>query len=94
MDKSAQKDLDKSAQKDLEKAKELTDQGDEFYRRARPYIASAKEKGAPIQEISRFLEKSKSWVYDVLAWDGTGTLYGKRATPSAPRERKLSNEEE
>ncbi len=69
--------MNKNAEKHLAKAKDYLAKGDEFYRKAKPEIEAAFVAGANYVEISRYLEKSKSWVYDVRNWDGSGTLYGK-----------------
>ena len=58
-------------------AKKYLSEGDEFYRRAKPEIELAQQNGANTSEIARYLSRSRTWVMDVLAWDGIGTLYGK-----------------
>jgi hypothetical protein len=79
--------MDESARSDLTHA-----------RKARPYIASAQRKGANTSEIARYLSRSRTWVTDVLAWDGTGTLYGKdterRQLDAAKQVLRESSEEE
>jgi hypothetical protein len=69
--------MNASAEKHLAKAKDYIAKGDEFYRKAKPEIELAQRNGANTSEIARFLGKSHTWVTDVLAWDGKGTLYGK-----------------
>lgn len=68
--------MNPSAEQHLAKAKEYIAKGDEFYRKAKPEIERARAEGASVQEICSVLQKSERWVYDVLAWDGSGTLYG------------------
>jgi hypothetical protein len=68
--------MNASAKAHLAKAKDYLAKGDEFYRKAKPEIDKAKAEGAHVDEISRYLEKSPAWVYNVLAWNGEGTLYG------------------
>ena len=60
----------------LAKARDYIAKGDEFYRKAKPEIEAAIAAGASQREVSRFLLRSQSWVRDVLAWNGKGTLYG------------------
>ncbi|MDH4159263.1 MAG: hypothetical protein OEV62_03325 [Actinomycetota bacterium] len=69
--------MNKSAEQHLAKAKDYIAKGDEFYRKSKPEIDAAVAKGANTSEIARYLSRSRTWVVDVLAWDGTGTLYGK-----------------
>lgn len=69
--------MNASAEKHLAKAKDYIAKGDEFYRKAKPEIEAAIADGASQRDVSRFLLRSQSWVRDVLAWDGKGTLYGK-----------------
>lgn len=69
--------MNKQAENHLAKAKDYIVKGDEYYRKAKPEIHAAQEKGANTSEIARFLSMSRTWVTDVLAWDGKGTLYGK-----------------
>ena len=68
--------MNKVAEKHLTKAKLYLAQGDELYRKAKGEIDAAIAAGASQREVSRYLLKSQSWVRDVIAWDGTGTLYG------------------
>lgn len=68
--------MNEQAQEHCSKAAEYIAKGDEFYRKAKPEIEAAKKEGASVQEICSVLQKSERWVYDVLAWDGEGTLYG------------------
>jgi hypothetical protein len=65
-----------SARKHLAKAKDYLAKGDEAYRKAKPEIDAAHAAGASLREMSRYLDRSKDWVHDVLRWDGEGTLYG------------------
>lgn len=69
--------MTKEAERHLTNAQEYLAQGDQYYRKARPEILAAQGKGANTSEIARFLARSRTWVMDVLAWDGKGTLYGK-----------------
>lgn len=68
--------MNRKAENHLAKAKDYLAKGDEFYRKAKPEIEAAHLAGASIREVSRYLDRSKSWVADVLAWDGKDTLYG------------------
>lgn len=69
--------MNTAAERHLTKAKNYLDKGDEFYRKAKPEIEAALASGATQREVARFLSKSHTWVADVVAWDGKGTLYGK-----------------
>lgn len=69
--------MNKEAERHLDNAAELISKGDQFYRQARPEILAAQQKGANTSDIARYLSRSRTWVVDVLAWDGKGTLYGK-----------------
>lgn len=69
--------LTDEALRHVEKAKEYIAKGDQFYRRAKPEIEAAIAAGATQREVARTLARSHSWVQDVLAWDGEGTLYSK-----------------
>jgi hypothetical protein len=68
--------MNASAEQHLAKAKDYIGKGDEFYRKARPEILAARKNGANTSEIARYLAHSRTWVDDILAWDGKGTLYG------------------
>lgn len=67
------------AQAHLAKAKDYIAKGDEFYRRAKIEISVAIEQDPLLsqQDIATAIGMSKTWVADVIRWDGTGTLYGK-----------------
>jgi hypothetical protein len=69
--------MNATAKRHLEKAKNFIEKGDEYYRKAKPEIDAAIEAGASQREVARFLARSRTWVQDVIAWDGEGTLYGK-----------------
>lgn len=69
--------MNHDAEKHLSNAARYLAQGDQFYRKAKPEILAAQRKGANTSEIARYLARSRTWVMDVLAWDGSGTLYGK-----------------
>jgi hypothetical protein len=72
-----QDSMNEQAEMHLGKAKAEIAKGDEFYRKARAHIRLAQRNGANSSEIARYLSRSRTWVTDVLAWDGKGTLYGK-----------------
>lgn len=69
--------MNPKAEKHLAKAKEYLAKGDEFYRKAKPEIEAAIAEGVSQREVARILARGHKWVSDVVAWDGTGTLYGK-----------------
>jgi hypothetical protein len=80
--------MNSTAQKHLAKAKDYLAKGDEFYRKAKPEIEAAKAEGARVQDMCRYLQKSERWVYDVLAWDGEGTLYANNTEARQLRQAK------
>lgn len=68
--------MNEQAEQHLTKAKDCIARGDQFYREAKVEIDAAIAAGASQREVARFLARSHTWVQNVLAWDGTGTLYG------------------
>lgn len=70
--------MNKQAEQYCAKAKDYLAKGDQFYRKAKPEIQAAYQvPGTRQEDIAKYLGRSVTWVQDVIAWNGEGTLYGK-----------------